>query len=336
MSTNRNAVLRYNTLDKCFSNFGRRYYFDELLEKVNDTLSDFDPTTGGIRTRQLRDDIRFMKSEAGYSAPIEAIMDGKKAYYRYEEKDFSINKRPLNRTEAEKLKNAISILQRFEGAPQFEWINELAPMLNDQFGLVGSPEKVMSYDTNIDYAGYDKIQPIFNAIVNKRVLEIEYEPFVEDAHTYKFHPYHLKQYNNRWFVFGLNTDNEIHTWNLALDRIQKITELNAKYKSVDFDWEKEYFYDIIGVTRELDKVAEEIVLQFTSETAPYIITKPIHRTQTPPKFLENGDMTVTIKVIPNYELERLILSYGESVKVISPVQLKTKIQNRLKAAHRQY
>jgi hypothetical protein len=135
MATNKNAVLRYNTLDKCFSNFGRKYYFKDLLGKVNEVIEDFDPGCIGIKIRQLRDDIRFMKSEAGYSAPIIAIKEGKKAYYRYEDNKFSINNSPLNLTEIEQLRNAISVLQRFEGAPQFEWINEIGPMLTSHFSL---------------------------------------------------------------------------------------------------------------------------------------------------------------------------------------------------------
>ena len=86
MATNRNAVIRYNALDKCFQNFGRKYYFQDLLDIVNEALIDFDPNSAGIKTRQLRDDIRFMKSDAGYSAPIETYSEGRKAYYRYDDK----------------------------------------------------------------------------------------------------------------------------------------------------------------------------------------------------------------------------------------------------------
>ncbi|WP_372934758.1 hypothetical protein [Mariniphaga sediminis] len=164
MATNKNAVLRYNTLDKCFSNFGRKYYFDDLVEEVNRALFDFDQGSAGIKTRQLRDDIRFMKSEAGYCAPIVAYPDGKKAFYRYEDKNFSINKRPLNQNEAEQIKRAVSILQRFEGAPEFEWVNELGPMLTTRFGLSPSSQKSMSFESNIDYSGYNRILPLFNAI----------------------------------------------------------------------------------------------------------------------------------------------------------------------------
>jgi hypothetical protein len=226
MPINKNAVIRYNELDKCFSNFGRKYFFDDLLEIVNDALAEEDPDTSGIQIRQLREDIRFMKSEAGYSAPIEAVQDGRKSFYRYADRTFSINNRPLNPTEAEQIKRAISILQRFEGAPQFEWIRELVPMLNNQFGLKAIEEKVMAFESNIDYTGYEYITPIFNAIINKRVLKILYQPFDQEVFSFLFHPYFLKQYNNRWFALGYNQDLNFDRWNIALDRIKEMEEVN--------------------------------------------------------------------------------------------------------------
>lgn len=334
MATTRNAVLRYNTLDKCFSNFGRKYSFEDILEIVNKALKDFDPYSEGIKTRQLRDDIRFMKSEAGYSAPIIAISEGRKSYYCYEEKDFSINNSPLNKTEAAQLKNAISILQRFDGAPSFEWISELAPMLTDRFGLKNSNQKVMSYDSNIDYTGYDKIQPIFNAIVNKRVLEIEYQPFNKPAFTFEFHPYYLKQYNNRWFAFGLNKLLNIETWNLALDRIQNLKEYFSSYIDTNIDWE-DHFYDIIGVTRDESSKLEEVELIFSKEQANYINTKPLHPSQKT-KLLESGELQVIIKLIPNYELEMMLLSFGNKVKIIKPNILRLSVIDKLKKALTQY
>jgi predicted DNA-binding transcriptional regulator YafY len=334
MAINKNALLRYNRLDTCFSNFRRRFYFEDLIVSVNEALWNFDPDIEGIKTRQLRDDIRFMRSEEGYCAPIESIRDGKKAYYRYENKDFSINKRPLNQTEAEQIKRAISIIQRFGGTPEFEWLNEVGPMLATKFGLNISKQKVISYESNIDYSGYDKILPLFNAIENKRVFEITYHPFDKPGYTFIFHPYHLKQYNNRWFVFGLNAKLGIATWNLALDRIENMEETSLNYIMTDIDWD-EYFYDIIGVTIPNDGKPEVVELVFSKEQANYIYTKPLHPSQKT-KYLKMGELLVTLKIIPNYELEMNILSFGEKVKVLSPAELKRKIQKRLMAASGQY
>jgi predicted DNA-binding transcriptional regulator YafY len=334
MATNKNAVLRYNTLDRCFSSFQRRYYFDDLIKAVNEALWEFDPELEGVKTRQLRDDIRFMRSPEGYDAPILSIPDGKKAYYRYEDEGFSIHKKPLTQTEAEHIKRAISILQRFEGAPEFEWLNELGPMLTTEFGLSQSKQKNMSFESNIDYSGYDKILPLFNAIENKRVLKITYQPFNKEKYALIFHPYHLKQYNNRWFVFGLNDMLKIPTWNLALDRIEGIEETDNDYINTEINWE-EHFYDIIGVTTPEGGKIEEIELLFSKEQANYVYTKPLHASQRT-KFLDSGELVVKLKLIPNYELETLLLSFGEKVKVVNPVDLKIKIQKRLEKALENY
>ena len=120
MFENKYQIIRYNTLDKCFQNFGKEYSIEELLDAVNEVLTDYSSTS--IQVRQLRKDIAFMRSSAGYDAPIETIKGANGYYYRYDDKKFSINKSPLNKTEAEQLKNAVGILQRFQGSPEFEWV----------------------------------------------------------------------------------------------------------------------------------------------------------------------------------------------------------------------
>lgn len=62
---------------------------------------------------------------------------------------------------------------------------------------------------------------------------------------------------------------------------------------------------------------------------PYIQTKPIHGSQ---KLKEKGTThtLLTLDLIPNYELESIILSYGEGMEVTVPLSLKNKIKNRLK------
>lgn len=336
MITTKHQLIRYNRLDRCFQNYGREYTIDDLLELVNEAIIEYDPKSEGIQIRTLRKDISFMKSESGYNAPIEAIKGSNGSYfYRYTDKNFSINKRPLNDTEAEQLKNAVSILTRFEGSPEFEWVNQLGPLLNDKFGLKNQDKKVMSLESNIDYKGYDYITPLFNAIINKTVLKINYEPFGKAPYDIIFHPYFLKQYNNRWFVFGYNEFNQNPHWNLALDRINgNIETIAEKYRNDDTDWQ-DFFDDIIGVSKDSNKEPEQIKLIFSKEQAPYIQTKPLHWSQKN-RILEDGTLEVRIKVIINYELETRILSFGEKVKVMEPEALVIKILDRVKQQIKNY
>ena len=333
MSVNKNALLRYQVLDRCFRNTGRMYFWDDLLNECNDALMDFDPDCGGIGRRQLFDDVRFMESEQGWSIALERIRYDRKVYYRYEDPSFSINNQPLNESEAEQIKAALQIFSRFSGTPQFAWVNEMIPMLETKFGLIERKNEVISFESNIDLKGLEYLTPLFNAIINERVLKIMYQDFrSQNPYELILYPYYLKQYNNRWFILGFNENhNQIYT--LALDRIVSLEETNEDYKPTDTDWD-DYFYDMIGVTRQSGVEVCEVILKFSPEIAPYVITKPIHPSQI--NKIDSSGLEIKIKVIPNHELENVILSYGEKVMVVTPQELKERIAERLWNASQQY
>ena len=334
MSITKNALLRYQTLDRCFKNTGRSYLIEDLLEEVNQTLFEDNSKNSGIQIRQLREDIRFMRSELGYFAPIDSReITGKKHAYFYSDPSFSINNSPLNSTEAEQLKSALTLMNRFQGNPGFEWLSQISVILKDTFHLKSNDKKVISFEDNIDYTGHEFITPIFNAIVNKRALKINYKPFGKDAHDLNFHPHHLKQFNNRWFVFGQNKSLNALIWNLALDRIVSMNEILDEYLEDTTDWDF-YFSEIIGVSKPYQVEEVEVQLLFSEKQAPYILTKPIHETQK--HYEHESGWLVKIKVIPNFELEQLILSFGEGVKVLEPDSLKQKIFHRIQSNLDQY
>ena len=328
MATNKNALLRFKTLDRCFQNTGRNYNLDDLLNEVNNTLIEDDPKSSGIKIRQLRSDIQFMRSEAGYNAPLiskrtEEESDTNKHVYFYSDPNFSIYNSPLNETEAKQMKGALELFQRFSGSPGFEWVEGMNVMLKNKFG--GGDDKVISFESNVDYTGYNWISPFFNAVVQKKVLWVTYTPFTGGSFSFIFHPYYLKQYNGRWFIFGLNEELGIETWTLSLDRVHAIKEAKAAYISTDLDWDY-HFSEIIGVTR-YQKPIETIELLFNEKRGKYAETKPLHESQRN-KWTDKGFL-VTLKLIPNLELEQVILSYGEDVEVLSPESLRLTIQNRI-------
>lgn len=327
MSINKNALLRYQVLDRCFRNPGRKYFWQDLLSEINKALEEYNGPESKIKRRQLFDDIKFMESDQGWSIPLGRLKEGRKVYYRYENTDFSISNQPLNESEVNQIEAAISVLSRFSGAPQFEWVQELIPVLQDRLGLKTNSKEVISIESNIDLKGLENLTQFYEAIINEQVLKVQYQDFKSDEpFTLTFHPYYLKQYNTRWFVYGLNEELRVSTWNLALDRIVSAQQTQTQYKESDIDW-YEYFYDIIGVTKIPDEEIQEVVLEFSKESAPYVQTKPLHPSQ---KSEQVGDkLQVTIRVIPNYELESLILSFGENVKVLEPSILREKITKRL-------
>jgi predicted DNA-binding transcriptional regulator YafY len=327
MATNKHAIIRYQTLDKCFRNPGRTYYIDDLIEACNDAIYEYSGIEDGIKRRQVLDDIKFMESEQGWNIPLEHIRDGHKVYFRYEDLSFSINNQPLNETEENQLKEALLTLSRFKGMPQFEWVDEIAARLDSGLGLSKTSQQIIEFEQNDYLQGLEFITPLYNAILYKKVLNLAYKSFKrEDNQVIIFHPYYLKQYKNRWFVFGLNEEFGQIT-NLALDRMMGVEDSKHEYIPNDVDF-SEYFEDIIGVTLHKEAKLEKILLKVNNNLYPYIKTKPLHGSQ---KIKEKGEKFVLIEMelIPNYELESLILSYGEGIEVLSPITLRDKIKNRI-------
>ena len=336
MATNKNAFMRYKILDQCFRNPGRRFFIDDLIEECNKVLLDISPDSSGISRRQIFDDIAFMEGSEGWSIDLERLKDGKKVFYRYVDTLFSIINMPLNEIEINQLKSAIDILSQFKGMPQFEWVHELLPKLQQGIYKQTESKNIIEFDNNQYLKGIEHIGTLYHAIYYKKVLDIKYQSFdILEPYRLIIHPGYLKQYNNRWFLFGFNPDKEKHDWNLALDRIIEIKETNDKYNdNSSIDWE-EYFEDMIGVTKNLGEDTENITLIFYGKTAKYIESKPIHGSQKS-RWLNENELEIRLKLIINYELEHFILSYADSVKVIQPLSLIEKIRLRISHANNLY
>lgn len=334
MAVTKNPLIRYKILDRCFRNPFKRYFIDDLIGACNELLMEIDPESKGISRRQILDDIAFMESSEGWSIDLVRHRDGKKVFYRYEDTNYSINNMPLNEVEINQLQSAMQILNQFTGMPQFNWVNEMLPKL--QSGIQGASDKreIISFDANQYLKGIEHLSVLYNAITFKTVLDITYQDFKFDKpYHITLHPYYLKQYNNRWFLFGLNEFNSNPYWNLALDRIEQIESASGKYKANKTNWE-EYFEDVIGVTVPEDAPIEDVVLRFTGDTGKYVYNKPLHGSQKA-KWLDRSILEVTMKLKINYELERLILSYAGNVEVLKPNALREKILYKLKLAEQQ-
>lgn len=334
MSINKNAYLRYQVLDKCFSNKYRMFFIDDLLDEVNKALEEFNGDGSKVERRQLFDDIKFMESEAGFSIPLERIRQGKKVYYRYSEADFSIQNQKISDDEIETINSALMVLLRFRGIPQFEWVNEIFPKLQSAF-QDKEPTEVISFDQNEYLVGLDNLPTLYKSITNKSALNIEYQSFKEsEPKLLIIHPYYLKQFNKRWFLFGLNNKDKL-IYNLPLDRIKSISQSSEKYienTTLDF---KEYFEDIVGVSFTPNEKPINIKLKINNEVTPYILTKPLHGSQK--KIESKADATIIeIEVIPNIELKQLILSYGEGMEVISPKSFRDQMKKVIDNMNRIY
>lgn len=332
MATNKHATIRYQALDRCFRNHFKRFDIENLIGVCNNAIYEYTGIEEGVKRRQVYADISFMASEQGWSVPLERIKEGRKVYFRYEDKDFSINNQPLTDSELDQLKETILMLNRFKGMPQFEWMEELLSKLEGKFHLKGESGNYIGFEQNTYLEGLGYISVLFNAIVNKQALDIEYKGFDKPSQQWIIHPYYIKQYNNRWFLFGLNGEFKTIS-NLPLDRIVSVEQSSVRYienENIDFE---EFFDDVVGVTIPTEAQVEQVLLKFELERLHYILSKPIHHSQK----IKNKELgVIEISIIPNKELESLILSFGSQVEVLSPASLRCRIGQQIDELQTKY
>jgi predicted DNA-binding transcriptional regulator YafY len=325
MPANKNALIRYQVLDSCLRNRARKWTWKNLLEEVNKKLHNEGIEQVGKTT--LFEDLKDIEYRIFKSEIEKTYGENKKiVYYQYADPEYSINKQPLTEEEASQIRSAINIIARFTGLPQFDWVNEIIPALETKFNLKPDRSNIISFEYNEFLRGKEFISLLFNAIYYERVLKISYQDFKSDfPYEIIFHPYHLKQYNSRWFVFGHNPDASYPIQNLALDRIHRIIETELKYRINKIDW-NEYFGDIIGVTISEDEIVQILIRINNEEQASYIKTKPLHQSQRPIKKVGEYFETI-IKVKPNTELYKSLLAYGPSITVLSPRSVVEKMKH---------
>lgn len=325
MPINKNALIRYKVLDSCFRNRQRKWTLDLLVDKVSDALYEYEGISKGASVRTIQYDIQMMRSDKlGYNAPI-IVVD--KKYYTYEDPKYSITNLPISHADMQQMSEAVELLKQFKGFEHFNNLNDVVQKLEDHvYSTAKKQPSIIHFEKNDRLTGIHYLDILYKAIQEQKVLQIKYKSFkAESANVITFHPWWLKEYKNRWFLFGQkgNTDTIL---NLALDRMIHIEiAQNEKYRHTTIHSIDDYFKDVIGVSVSMNVRPELIKIWIDGNNAPYVATKPLHHSQEIIQIDEDGSMIFSIKVQLNFELEREILGFGSSMVVLSPIKLKNRI-----------
>lgn len=355
MAVNKNAVIRYMYLDQMLSDRHHYYTRTELTEKCNERLrtEGFDDVT----KRTIEMDLIALQ-DAPFSMDIiedSDIIAGKRII-RYADQSQSLFAKPMTADEKRLLSEVLNTLGQFSGLDNFSWLDDLQAKLNDKKSFGRGcynmddimNDKIISFSSNEYLKNKELLGWFFSAIANKKVVSLVYRKFNSSNPVhFVVYPYHLKQYNDRWYLICNHNGTDDYPYNpdfllnLPLDRIESYKELHGiDYIDCPIDITERY-QDIVGITFHTDRELQKILFCVAPETSPYIDTKPLHNSQiklTPsdqekmqqqnPKF---KDWTFyTIECIPDdYELPRLLMSYGSKLVVLAPIDITENISSYL-------
>lgn len=335
MATNKNALIRYLTIDKCLQNTLRKWTLDDLIEACSEALYEYEGKDSYVSKRTVQLDIQNMRSDKlGYNAPILVY---ERKYYKYETANYSITEIPITDIDLDILTESMEMLRQFKNFSLFSELNGVIQKLEDKvFRETKDQSPIIHLDKNDQLLGIEHLDTIYQAILKKLVVTIVYQSFkARTPSPMIFTPFILKEFNNRWFVVGRKAKkNDIMT--LALDRIISIDfDLDTLYKKTNFNPDT-YYRDTYGVTVLADKDLIEIELKVNAANAPYVVTKPFHTSQEMIGEFPDGSILIRIKVHHNFEIERLILGFGSSITVLKPRRLRQRIKRHIRESYESY
>lgn len=213
------------------------------------------------------------------------------------------------------------LIQKSQGLFPASWLAKFQLQAEEEINQ-GKNSPIIAFDANEQLWRLELLPTFYFAIRDKLVLKFTYAPYGKPKRALIFHPHYLKEYNLRWFVFGLAIDEDGKQYtsnNCALDRIEgevKVAEGEYIPSTIDYST---YFDDIVGVTR-LRGHQKEIIEIETKDYYTYmrILTKRLHKSQkvVQPWNEQTETGRFTIEVIPNPELLGLLMSFEGHIEVL--------------------
>lgn len=314
MPSNLLANIRYNIIDQCIRDTSRTWHAKEIEDAVADGLLEHGITKAPSK-RTVMGDIAVMKSGIlGYSAPI---IHTKERGYHYVNPKFSIHHIHLPSQLIEDLKQGIALVQQLTQNEKLHRLSASVTRMKEylQMDQNDHHKPIIYFEHSLNEPGQKWLDTVYEFIISKTSLRVKYAPFEGTEVDHVLAPAIIKEYNNRWYVFGYHFEMK-KIVNLALDRITSIQPSIRPYEiPMGFDHDK-YFRHLFGVTIPDDAIPIKIRFSTTGLLSKYMITKPIHNTQI---YIE-CDMShvFEIEVYDNYEIRSKLRSFGSDLVILSP------------------
>ena len=174
--------------------------------------------------------------------------------------------------------------------------------------------------------GTEHLFGLVHAIQNRLIVSFEYSKYwLWEKENRTIKPLALKEFKNRWYLLGLNDQDEFRTF--GLDRITDLSIGTKRFEDSHKVDTLSYHKDIFGISNDPEKPLEKVILTFTEFKGRYIKSMPWHESQ---QILVDDEniLTISLDVKINYELISEILSHGDDVRVDAPERLGEMVKDK--------
>lgn len=337
------AMHRYHIIDRCLTNSYQTYpSMEKLIAEIKKELG------YSVSKETIQKDIAHMKrplKEGGFEAPIKFSKLNNGYYYNPEiDPDYTIRKFGLNEKSLEIIEVAAGVLKRFKGIMASDSFNQTLNHLYASLNMERTAQSkelgniILPQDTTY-LRGMESFDIFVSAIRNKRPISFvhySYQSQIFKANI--IHPYLLKESNNRWYLVGYSEEHKELRY-FGIDRIYDPLIINKRFiENKDGDLTT-LFSNKIGLNTVRGRDAykhENIKIWISRNLSNYFKSMPIHHTQKIDEPDGNGDIIISLELVPTYELISLVLSYGTNAELLEPKWLRKEIEKELKHTTSKY
>lgn len=189
----------------------------------------------------------------------------------------------------------------------------------------------------------DLLSKLYFAVRDKQVIAFDYCAYGEANVHVILHPHYIREYNNRWYVYGYTLQNggAFPVNNYPVDRINSATVFiqdDIKYIEPQVDYES-YFNNFVGANKPKNGKPVEIIIRTNDKKIHGLVsTKKLHSSQQTIQTWDDKTHSgrILLKVIPTVELRGRILSFGKGLTIEKPSWLADKYRQEIQSLLESY
>ncbi|MDE7418724.1 MAG: WYL domain-containing protein [Muribaculaceae bacterium] len=302
---------------------------------------------------KLARDIKFLEDDKGVRLKKEQVLPssgvGRKiTRYGYEDSKFSLFHDDISLDDKLLIREILGIFQ-------LKGIDSLTPFV--MFDINYGKDVPKNYSPILSFTKdpsekkiSTRLNTLLTSIREKKVIRFKMNDRFDDSKITKHivHPWYLREYNRRWYLFGWEGNNIEH---YALDRMSRISkDVNGTYKCANISIDK-ILEDVIGINFKKDDKPEDIIFWVSNKSSNFVLSKPMHKTMAKIDYEEvrkvvpedvlytlpqKTGVFIKMKCIINYELRREMMSFREELIVLAPNKLRDEIKGILKRMYDNY
>lgn len=334
MPLNKSAFYRYLLIDKRLNDPYKKPF--PTIENLMDYIEE--KSGQRVSKRTIEKDIQEIRfgETLNFYAPL-GYHPREKGYY-YKEPGYSIGHFvKLSADDYEAIELALNVIDAYKEVDVFNHFRETVNKLQNSFEISKSLkkneiDKIVLMQTNYFAKGTQFITPLVKFIKNRKSISLSYNKFGDKVKVHEVSPILIKEHENRWYLISYNNAvNDFQTF--GLDRIKEIKSSKAPYA---YNKDALHLFDkVIGITMPLGAKPVNVEVWFDPMIANYILTNHLHHSQKVKSQNKKG-VTFSFTLIPNNELKRALLSWGQYCKVLKPKSFVEVMKNEAKLMNENY